>query len=84
MMVAPVVVKPEMDSKTASVRLQPNPILKGKAPTSPSRTQKRVTTRKPSRTDSSCCARQFGSQSRQPATRVKINDMSKTPAWPSP
>ena len=78
MTVAPVVVKPEIDSKTASVRLRCSPRMKGKAPTSPSTAQKSATIRKPSWTESSLSARMFGSHSSKPALAVARSEFRKT------
>ena len=82
---APVVVRPETDSNTASVKPTgtASEISIGSAPITPSTDQNRVTTRKPSRTCSSARWRKNGSHSASPSSMEMVNDTRKGPSLPS-
>ena len=71
-MVAPVVVRPDIDSKMASVREMDSTSAKykGAAPNVPSTVQNAATIRKPSRSRRSLCERRTGSQQTMPAASV--------------
>ena len=72
-MVAPVVVSPDMDSKTASVmdKVIASAKYSGAAPKVPSTVQNAATTRKPSRSRRSLRDRCTGNQMSRPATNVR-------------
>ena len=85
MTVAPVVVKPERDSNTASVTLSWgwSDNIRGKAPYKPKTAQNRTVTKKPSRIRNSARCRRTGNQHAKPVTSVMAKADRKALAAPS-
>ena len=83
--VAPVVVRPETDSNTASVTdiTEFSASRKGKAPLRPNTVQNSTTTRKPSRTRRSSKRLRTGAQITSPSTRVRTKPSVKPSRAPS-
>jgi len=75
--VAPVVVSPERDSKTASVRdsSRPGASMNGIHPIVPRTVQNNVTTRNPSLVWSSCFERAVNNHNTRPAEKVIIKEL---------
>ena len=85
MTVAPVVVKPEIDSKMApaGVSSMSGTSHSGMAPNNPKTTQNRAVTRKPSRIFKSRLRRRVGSQNTTPASSVAASPVAKADSMPS-
>jgi hypothetical protein len=83
--VAPVVVRPDTDSNTASVidKCGSSARMNGKAPIPDSTVQNITTTTKPSRRRSSRWTRRTGSQLSTPTPKVRPNALAKAGAAPS-
>ena len=81
MTVAPVVVKPENDSKNAEARFMSMSelIRNGIAPTLPSAAQNNTTIKKPSRTFKSVLNSLLGIHRIKPINRVTLNAAKKSP-----
>ena len=78
-------VRPDMDSNTASVMLSSTleEKINGRQPAVPSTTQNRVTTRKPSRLLSSFCLPAVANQSPSPVINKTSRAVRKAPLAPS-
>lgn len=77
MTVAPVVVKAETDSKTASAGSKPNPIISGRLPSRPIATQSMATMTNPSWLRIAWRYFRVGSQRNRPTARLTSKDSAK-------
>jgi hypothetical protein len=84
--VAPVVVRPDIDSKTASVTRQVEDVsqVQRRRTEMPSTAQNEATTRKPSRSRSSRRTLRTGSQARSPAAKTMPKLSTNDSHSPSP